>query len=202
VSQSAGASFAGGPVQSWASTLVRVALAGVLFAASLLKIADPRQAAQAVQAYQILPVQLAEYVGYGLPLVELGLGVLLLLGLGTRLAALATGALMTAFVVGVASAWWRGLSIDCGCFGGGGAVPQGEAVYWPVIARDLLFVGMSAWLVGFPASRLALDPSGRAGTGGRTLYELEDDDDGDIEDQKRATAAADDPTADAEDQAR
>jgi len=189
VTAGSGRTFADGPVQRWASTVVRLALAGVLFAASLLKIADPRQAAQAVQAYQILPVQLAEYVGYGLPLVELGLGVLLLLGLGTRLSALATGALMSAFVVGVASAWWRGLSIDCGCFGGGGAVPEGEANYWPVIARDLLFVGMSAWLVVFPSSRLALDPSGRAGTGGRPLYELDDvaerDDDSDREDQAR-----------------
>jgi uncharacterized membrane protein YphA (DoxX/SURF4 family) len=187
VTERPGPGFAGGAVQSWVSTVVRLALAGVLFAASLLKIADPRQAAQAVQAYQILPVQLAEYVGYGLPLVELGLGVLLLLGLGTRLSAIATGALMTAFVVGVASAWWRGLSIDCGCFGGGGTVPEGEANYWPVIGRDLLFVGMSAWLVVFPTSRLALDPSGRAGTGGRPLYEQDDldelADDGDREDQ-------------------
>lgn len=167
--------FAGGPTQRWLSTLVRLGLAGVLFAASLLKIADPRQAALAVQAYRILPVSVAEYVGYALPLIELGLGVLLLLGLGTRLAALATGALMTAFVVGVASAWARGMSIDCGCFGGGGAVPEGEANYLPVIARDLLFVGMSAWLVWFPASRLALDSEGRAGTGGATVYDLGDD---------------------------
>ena len=186
--------FAGGNTQRWLSTVVRLALAGVLVAASLLKIADPRQAALAVQAYQILPTQLAEYVGYALPLVELGLAVLLLLGLGTRLAALASGALMTAFVVGVVSAWARGLSIDCGCFGGGGAVPQGEANYLPVIARDLLFVGMSAWLVAFPASRLALDPQGRAGTGGRTLYHDdrdEDLDDVDDEDDERNGHLAD-----------
>jgi hypothetical protein len=69
-----------------------------------------------------------------------------------------------------------------------------------VIARDLLFVGMSAWLVVFPSSRLALDPAGRAGTGGRALHELEFDDDS--EEENLAAAAADDPTADAEDQAR
>jgi uncharacterized membrane protein YphA (DoxX/SURF4 family) len=178
--------FAGGTAQRWVSTVVRVALGGVLVAASLLKIADPRQAALAVQAYQILPTQLAEYVGYALPLVELGLAVLLLLGLGTRLAALVSGALMSAFVVGVASAWARGLSIDCGCFGGGGAVPQGEANYLPVIARDLLFVGMSAWLVAFPASRLALDADGRAGTGGRTLYDDEAEDAADNEEEPTA----------------
>ena len=53
--------------------------------------------------------------------------------------------------------------------------------------RDLLFVGMSAWLVAFPASRLALDPEGRAGTGGQALDddELDDDelDDDELDDQ-------------------
>lgn len=162
----AGRTFAGGTAQRWTSTVVRLGLGGVLIAASLLKIADPRQAALAVQAYKILPTSVAEYVGYGLPLVELGLGVLLVIGLGTRLAALGAGALMTAFVVGVASVWARGMSIDCGCFGGGGTVSAGETHYPTIIARDLGFVLMAAWLVAFPASRLALDPEGRAGTGG------------------------------------
>lgn len=150
---------------------MRLGLGAVLCYAAALKIADPQQAALAVQAYQILPAQAAEMVGYGLPLIELGLGVLLVLGLGTRLAALGAGALMTAFVVGVASAWARGLSIDCGCFGGGGAVPEGEATYWPVLLRDGLFVLMAAWLVAFPASKWALDRSGEAGTGDLGLYD-------------------------------
>ena len=185
---SAGSSgFAGSSTQRTISLLVRVGLGGVLVVAAALKIADPKQAALAVQAYQILPTQVAEMVGYGLPLIELGLGVLLLLGLGTRLAALGAGALMTAFVVGVASAWARGLSIDCGCFGGGGTVSQGEASYLPVLLRDGFFVILAGWLVAFPASRWALDRSGKAGTGDLGLYdELDDqnetDDTGDPDD--------------------
>jgi uncharacterized membrane protein YphA (DoxX/SURF4 family) len=149
----------------WLSTVVRWGLGCVLVVAASLKIADPQQAALAVQAYQLLPVTVAEYVGYGLPLIELGVGVMLLLGFGTRIAALIAGALMTAFVFGVASAWARGLSIDCGCFGGGGEVAEGEASYLPVLLRDGLFVVMAGWLVWFPASRLAIDASGRAGFG-------------------------------------
>ena len=60
---------------------------------------------------------------------------------------LVAGALMTAFVFGVASAWARGLSIDCGCFGGGGEVAEGEASYLPVLLRDGFFVVMAGWLV-------------------------------------------------------
>jgi uncharacterized membrane protein YphA (DoxX/SURF4 family) len=159
----------------WLSTVVRWGLGGVLVVAATLKIADPQQAALAVQAYQILPVTVAEYVGYGLPLIELGLGVMLIAGFGTRLAAIGAGILMTAFVVGVASAWARGLSIDCGCFGGGGEVAEGEATYLPVLLRDGFFVVMAGWLVWFPASRLAIDATGRAGFGDWGVYDDLDD---------------------------
>ena len=148
--------FRGSNAQQWLSTLARLGLGGVLVVAASLKIADPAQAASAVQAYRLLPTEVGEFVGYGLPLVELGLGVMLILGFGTRLAAIGAGALMTAFVAGVLSAWARGLSIDCGCFGGGGTVPEGDAQYLPVVLRDLGFAVLAGWLVLFPVSRWAL----------------------------------------------
>ena len=93
-----------------------------------LKITEPKQAAQAVQAYQILPPRAwASSSGTCCRSSRSRIGIALLLGVATRLMAIFAGALMTAFVVGVLSAWARGLSIDCGCFGGGGAVPEGEA---------------------------------------------------------------------------
>jgi uncharacterized membrane protein YphA (DoxX/SURF4 family) len=125
----------------------------------------------AVQAYQILPVSVGEFVGYALPLFELALAVALLLGVATRITAIVTAGLMFAFVIGVTSAWARGLSIDCGCFGGGGAVPEGEANYLPVLLRDVGFTLMAAWLVVFPASKFAVDRGGRAGTGDTGLYD-------------------------------
>lgn len=148
----------------------------MLLVAGGLKVAEPFQAAQAVQAYQILPPRVAELVGYTLPLLEIAMGIALVLGVATRLTAIFSGALMSAFVIGVVSAWARGLSIDCGCFGGGGTVPQGEASYLPVVLRDLGFAAMAAWLVVFPASALALDRRGRAGTGDFGLYDEWDDD--------------------------
>lgn len=169
--------FPGSALQRWISTLVRVGLGGVLLVAGGLKVTEPVQAAQAVQAYQILPPRAGELVGYVLPLLEVAMGIALILGVATRLMALLSGALMTAFVIGVVSAWARGLSIDCGCFGGGGQVPEGEANYLPVVLRDLGFAAMAAWLVAFPASALALDRRGRAGTGDLGLYDEWDDED-------------------------
>jgi uncharacterized membrane protein YphA (DoxX/SURF4 family) len=143
--------------QLWASTLARLVLAGVLGYAGAIKIANPDQAAAAVQAYRIFPAAVGEAIGYAVPVVELALALLLLIGLFTRLAAAATAILMVAFIIGVASAWVRGLSIDCGCFGGGGEVAAGETRYLQEIIRDLLFLGLACWLVAFPRSRYAVD---------------------------------------------
>ena len=163
--------FRGSSVQLWVSTALRLGLAGVLFWSGGAKVSEPQQAVMAVQAYEILPVNVGEFVGYALPLFEIALAVALLLGVATRVSAIVAGALMTAFVVGVASAWARGLSIDCGCFGGGGVVAEGEANYLPVLLRDLGFTLMAGWLVVFPASLFAMDRSGRAGTGDVGLYD-------------------------------
>ena len=174
----------GSTAQLWISTVVRLALAGVLFWSGGAKVSEPQQAVMAVQAYQILPVSMGEFVGYALPLFELALAVALLLGVATRITAIVTAGLMLAFVIGVSSAWARGLSIDCGCFGGGGAVPEGEANYLPVLLRDLGFTLMAGWLAVFPATKFALDRGGRAGTGDVGLYdELDDDMEHDEQDQ-------------------
>ena len=96
-------------------------------------------------------------VAFGALLVVLA--VLLLAGLLTRWAALATGLLMAAFVVGIASVWARGYSIDCGCFGGGGDIsPAGRASrYTQEIIRDLAFAAMGIWLYLRPRSLYSLE---------------------------------------------
>jgi hypothetical protein len=65
--------------------------------------------------------------------------------------------LFLAFIVGISSAWARGLSIECGCFGGGGEIPDAAAAYPGEIARDVGLLALSLWLVVRPRSRLALD---------------------------------------------
>ena len=154
------AGFAGRPAQLWLTTVARVALGAVMVTAGALKISDPDQAVRAVQAYQILPQGMTHVVGYGLPMLEIVLGLLLILGLGTRVVAVLAGLFMIMFIAAVSSAWARGLSIDCGCFGGGGAVGSaGKAWrYLSEILRDLLFLGLASWIAVFPSSRLALDP--------------------------------------------
>jgi uncharacterized membrane protein YphA (DoxX/SURF4 family) len=137
----------------------RLILAGVLGYAGLTKIFEVDGARTAVLAYRIFPVEWAGLLGWALPTVEILLAVLLLMGLFTRWAALITGLLMAAFVAGIASVWVRGYSIDCGCFGGGGDISaEGRNLrYATEIGRDLLFMGMAAWLTIRPRSLWSLD---------------------------------------------
>jgi uncharacterized membrane protein YphA (DoxX/SURF4 family) len=131
----------------------------VLVVAGWIKISNPDDAVRAVQAYQILPQGLTHAFGYGLPLVEILLGMLLVLGLGTRWAAVGAGVLMLVFIGGIVSVWVRGLSIDCGCFGGGGTTTAAgrNARYSTEIGRDVLFIALAAWTARWPVSRLAVD---------------------------------------------
>ena len=82
---------------------------------------------------------------------------LLVLGLFTRPVAVVSTLLMVAFVIGIAQAWARGLTIDCGCFGGGGQIGADETRYPQEIARDLAFAAAGAWLVVRPRSLASLD---------------------------------------------
>ena len=140
----------------WFSTAMRLVLGLVLLVAGAAKVIDPQASVAAVRAYELLPGGLVTVVGWGLPFLELVLGVLLLAGIAVRPAALATAVLLAVFVAAVASAAARGLSIDCGCFGGGGPVAPGQTAYGREIARDLALLAAAVWLVVRPQSRLSL----------------------------------------------
>ncbi|MBM6546505.1 DoxX family membrane protein [Janibacter sp. YIM B02568] len=137
--------------------LARLVLGGALLVAGGLKVGNPAGSARAVQAYDVLPFDVARYVGYALPYIEVIVGGLLVLGLFTWAMAAVGTALMVVFVIGIAQAWARGLSIDCGCFGGGGQVAPEETKYGREIVRDLAFALCGAWLLWRPRSLASLD---------------------------------------------
>ena len=150
-------------VFEWISTLVRLAMAGILIFAAIPKLQDIQQAVRAVRAYQILPEFLASLVGKTLPFLELTLAVFLLLGLFTRISAIVWLAMMAAFMFGVAWVWYKGYPIDCGCFGGGGDVAKGATNYPVHMLERVGFVILGTWLLVWPRSKLSLDGWMRAG---------------------------------------
>ncbi|TCK27209.1 MauE/DoxX family redox-associated membrane protein [Pseudonocardia endophytica] len=136
----------------------RLVLGGTWIVAGALKVTDLDASVRAVRAYRILPEIAAQLLGAGLPFIEIVLGVLLVVGLGVRVAGIASVLLMGAFVIGIASAWTRGLQIDCGCFGSGGALAAGVSpTYGTELARDVGLTVVAVLVAGWPSGRLALD---------------------------------------------
>ena len=143
--------------QPWLTLLSRLILGGVLFAAGALKIGNLQKSAMAVRAYEMLPVQLANFLGYALPWIEIGIGLLLIVGASVKICGLLGAFTMLAFIIAIAQAWARGLSIDCGCFGGGGTIDPEETKYLSEIIRDIGLLAMGVFLYYFPKGKLSLD---------------------------------------------
>lgn len=144
-------------MKEWLGTVARLVTGGVWIWAAVIKLPDPDQSVLAVRAYQLLPGDTATPVGHLLPVLELVVGACLVLGVLTRAAAVVSGLLFVAFIVGIASVWARGITIDCGCFGGGGYDPDAASKYPWEIARDAGLLLLSAYLVWQGRTRLALD---------------------------------------------
>jgi len=142
---------------AWVGLAARLVVGGVWLAAGLLKLPDPGASVRAVRAYDLLPEAIVPTIGYLLPIFEVLLGACLVLGLLTRVSGILSSLLLVAFIVGIASAWARGLQIDCGCFGDGGYDPDASDKYPWEIARDVGLLVASAYLGWRPRSRLALD---------------------------------------------
>ena len=144
-------------VKEWIGLLARLATGGVWIVAGAVKLPDPYASVAAVRAYDLLPEAVVPTVGQLLPVLEVVIGLALVLGVLTRGAAVVSTVLFALFIVAIASVWARGMTIDCGCFGGGGTDPDAASSYPWEIARDAVLMIASAYLVVLPRTRWALD---------------------------------------------
>jgi uncharacterized membrane protein YphA (DoxX/SURF4 family) len=94
--------------------------------------------AMGVDSYQMLPPWAVSPFAHMLPAIELVLGLWLLSGIALRLSSLISSLAFVAFITAMFSAYERGLTISCGCFG------PGEQVGPKTLVRDaLLFLPLA-----------------------------------------------------------
>ena len=143
-------------IRPWLGTVARLVLGAVWIWAAWSKLSNPRGFVQAVRAYDATPEWLSKAIGYGLPVLEICLGVLLVVGIVTRAAAIVSAPLLVVFLIGIIQADARGLKLTCGCFGGGGTTTGGTA-YTLDILRDVGLLVLAAFLVLWPLTRISAD---------------------------------------------
>jgi protein-disulfide isomerase/uncharacterized membrane protein YphA (DoxX/SURF4 family) len=140
----------------WLGTVARLVLGAVWIWAAVAKLGDPRTFVQAVRAYDATPDWLSRAIGYGMPVLELCLGIVLVLGIMVRISAAVSGLLMLVFLIGIIQAAARGIQLECGCFGGGGLTAGGTS-YTLDILRDIGLLILAGYLVYWSHTRISVD---------------------------------------------
>jgi putative oxidoreductase len=122
---------------------LRLILGGLFVCAGILKIKDPLAFSDSIASFQVLPSGLINPLAIGLPPFEIILGFLLVIGPASRPAALGLLLLTGAFAGALLQALFRGLQVDCGCFGGGAPTALKN---WISFGRDILLALIAGWL--------------------------------------------------------
>ena len=110
----------------YGTLISRLVLGGIFFVAGLSKLGDVSGFVSNINDYEMgIPAGVQTLMANVLPPLEIGIGVWILVGLFTRLAAGLAGGLMVIFLVALVQAVFRGLLINCGCVATG---PQSNAL--------------------------------------------------------------------------
>jgi uncharacterized membrane protein YphA (DoxX/SURF4 family) len=138
---------------AWAGFAVRLAAAVIWIVAGAAKLPDIRNFQLLVDKYGILPGALTGPFAYALPFLEIAIGLYLAAGLFVRGTALTGTLLFSAFLIAQATAWARGMTLDCGCFG-----TAVESTVGPLTMLRDFSLGIPTFLMlAFPARKISLD---------------------------------------------
>jgi len=141
----------------WISLAARLLLGAMWLFYCLPKLGASDANAASVRNFKILPGAMVNTFAYAQPYVELALGLLVIVGLGTRLVAALSALLLLVYIGGIASLGIRGIHITCGCGGSGGQVAAGRTRYTLDILRDVLYLIPAVWLLWKPKSKFSAD---------------------------------------------
>lgn len=137
-------------------------LSGVFIYAGILKIADPAAFRKAFENYHLVPFRLIPVFIHWIPWMEVCLGAFFWIP-GFRRASLSGFILLLlTFSAALLQAVWRGLDINCGCFG---SHNLDSDVHWAIL-RNLLLILTALWFIknsptktaGFEKSSLTTCP--------------------------------------------
>jgi len=134
--------------------LFRFAVGIIFIYAAFYKIIEPATFAKGIWFYHLVPGNLINLMAVFLPWVELVCGIALIVGFQYRGAVRLVNLMMIMFMIALASAVYRGISIDCGCFKAAQATDSSamNSLLW-----DFGIIAMSIQLCLSKSKKMMLD---------------------------------------------
>ena len=148
--------FMNHPVHRFIALAARLYLAWVFISACIHKLVDPTSFAVDIATYQMLPLVFINPLAIVLPYVELGTGIMLVIGLRARAAALMVCGMMVMFMIALSYALMHDLSISCGCFASNAAAAS-DPISWLTMLRDSAWLMLGVYVVVFDRHPLGVD---------------------------------------------
>lgn len=95
----------------------RIFFGFIFIFAAVTKIADPAGFSQSIFNYRLIPDFLINFLAIAIPWIELVAGILLVFGISVKENSAILSGLLVIFILAITISLFRGLNIDCGCFG-------------------------------------------------------------------------------------
>ncbi|MCG8566082.1 MAG: DoxX family membrane protein [Desulfobacterales bacterium] len=127
--------------------MIRLGLGLAFVTAAWPKIQDPSAFAKIIYGYDLLPGALINLLAIWLPWIEMGAGLLLILGIWAPSALFIVNGLLLVFMAMISFNLARGHSFDCGCFSVTGGGQTSDAVW--LLIRDAFMLGPGLFLARF-----------------------------------------------------
>ena len=126
----------------------RFILGYVFIYASIQKIINPIEFSNQIDLYQATPIIFNNLIALVIPWLELLIGLCLILNRNIKMSIVVSILLFIIFIVLLSQAYYRGISLDCGCFGIGVDKTDTELALDMMkrIKEDIVFLCMSFYL--------------------------------------------------------
>ena len=127
----------------------RLILGAVFIYASYNKILDPKVFSDTIDLYKATPIGINNLMALIIPWVELLIGFGLILNRSIKGSIILSISLLILFIILLSQAYYRGLTLDCGCFGGGSSNLSDADLRFKMLRRigeDIIYLCMSGYL--------------------------------------------------------
>lgn len=132
--------------------IFRVLVGFVFLYAGAQKINSPAIFAESINAYKLLPEVLINFSAVFIPWLELISGLMLIFGIAVRENSFIISSLLMLFILLIVISIFRGLEIDCGCFGDSNVNPIG----FKKLVENIVLLLMSILLIAGKTSVIKL----------------------------------------------